>query len=186
MEQGMWLSSAWWHAVANEKARSKERWLLIGEGNALWVKIKRHPLVIQWEALVSEKENEKRKSAGGERRVVAAGERQRKATGGERSEKPQFPQQPTIQGAMGRLPSKLCKNKNNTDISLYQIYLHENILKYYRLNCFSHDRQLCNLLKAFPTVSLFKLVNAAVIFAFSSSLESHTVLLVSCSTVPHI
>ena len=35
--------------------------------------------------------------------------------------------------------SKLCKNENNIDISLYQIYLpkwHENIMKYYRLNSF--------------------------------------------------
>ena len=35
--------------------------------------------------------------------------------------------------------SELCKNENNTDISLYPIYLpklHENILKYNRLNLF--------------------------------------------------
>ena len=42
-------------------------------------------------------------------------------------------------GAMSKLSSKLCKNKNNTDISLYQMYqskLYENILKCYRLNLF--------------------------------------------------
>ena len=42
-----------------------------------------------------------------------------------------------IQGAIGKLPSKLHKNENSTDLSLYQIYLqklHENIWKYYRLN----------------------------------------------------
>ena len=40
-------------------------------------------------------------------------------------------------GAMGKLSSKLRKNENNTEISCYQDYLpklHENILKYYRLN----------------------------------------------------
>ena len=40
---------------------------------------------------------------------------------------------------MGKLLSKLCENENNTDTSLYQVYLpklHENILKYYRLNLF--------------------------------------------------
>ena len=43
---------------------------------------------------------------------------------------------------MGKLLSKLCKNENNTDISLYLIYLpklHENILKYYRLNLFKES-----------------------------------------------
>ena len=41
--------------------------------------------------------------------------------------------------AMGKLSSKLRKKENNTDISLYQIYLlklHENILEYYTLNSF--------------------------------------------------
>ena len=40
---------------------------------------------------------------------------------------------------MGKLPSKLCKNENNTDILIYQLYLpklHENIVKYYKLNLF--------------------------------------------------
>ena len=38
---------------------------------------------------------------------------------------------------MSILSSKFCKNKNNTDISLYQTWLltlHENILQYYRLH----------------------------------------------------
>ena len=40
---------------------------------------------------------------------------------------------------MDELSSKLCKNENNANISLYQIYLLkfcENILKYSRLNLF--------------------------------------------------
>ena len=40
---------------------------------------------------------------------------------------------------MGKLKSKLCKSENDMDILLYWIYLpklHENILKYYRLNLF--------------------------------------------------
>ena len=40
---------------------------------------------------------------------------------------------------MIKLSSKLRRNENNTDISLYQIYLpklYENILKYYKLNLF--------------------------------------------------
>ena len=40
---------------------------------------------------------------------------------------------------MGQLLSKYAKIKNNTDFLLYKIYLpklHENILKYYRLNSF--------------------------------------------------
>ena len=40
---------------------------------------------------------------------------------------------------MSKLSSKSCKNKNNTYITLCQIYLlklHENIQKYYRLNLF--------------------------------------------------
>ena len=42
-------------------------------------------------------------------------------------------------GATGRLSFKWSRNENNTNILLYQIYLwklHENILKYYRLNLF--------------------------------------------------
>ena len=45
-----------------------------------------------------------------------------------------------LQGAiMDKLPSKFYKNENNTDISLYQLYLsklNENILKYERWNLF--------------------------------------------------
>ena len=40
---------------------------------------------------------------------------------------------------MSKLSSKLHKNKNNTDILIYLIYLpkiHENILKYYKSNLF--------------------------------------------------
>ena len=41
---------------------------------------------------------------------------------------------------MGELLSKLYKKENNIEISLYEIYLlklHENILKYKRLNSFT-------------------------------------------------
>ena len=40
---------------------------------------------------------------------------------------------------MIKLSSKLCKNENHSDISLYQVHLpklHENILKYDRLNLY--------------------------------------------------
>ena len=76
------------------------------------------------------------------------------------------------QGAIGKFLSKLCKTENNTNISLYPIYLpklHENILKYYRFNLFkeiaidfNHSLYMTlEILKDFLTVSLFKLVNAA-------------------------
>ena len=80
---------------------------------------------------------------------------------------------------MSKLSSKLYKNKNNTNILHYQIYLPkllENILKYYRLKLFeeittgiNHGLQLGSLLQAFLTVSLFKLVNTTIILAYSSS-----------------
>ena len=44
--------------------------------------------------------------------------------------------------AMCKLSSDVCKNENNFDISLYQIYQpksQENILKYYRLNLFKEN-----------------------------------------------
>ena len=48
----------------------------------------------------------------------------------------------------------------------------------YRLNLFKEiiidfNHSLRKLLQAFPTVSLFKLINAAIILAFSSSLVLH-------------
>ena len=56
-----------------------------------------------------------------------------------------------VQSAMSKLSSKSCKIQNDTDISLYQIYLPkllENILKFYRLDlfkeiaiCFNHGHQ---------------------------------------------
>ena len=69
---------------------------------------------------------------------------------------------------MGILLFELRKNENNTDVSLYQTYslkLHENILKYYKLDLFKEiDISLNHAplttseppVKAFPTVSLFK------------------------------
>ena len=77
---------------------------------------------------------------------------------------------------MSQLSSKLHKNLY-TDISLGQIYLpklHENILKYYSwiylkkspLASTTASKWLLNLLQAFLTISLFKLVNASIILAF--------------------
>ena len=50
---------------------------------------------------------------------------------------------------MGKLSTELCKKENNTDISLYQIKLHENILKYWGLDLFkeitigfNHDQKM--------------------------------------------
>ena len=73
------------------------------------------------------------------------------------------------------------KNENNTDISLYQIYLpnlQENILKYYWFNLFKEIFISFNY--GFETISKssvrlsdcphVELVNAAGIFAFNSSL----------------
>ena len=48
------------------------------------------------------------------------------------------------------------------------------------------SRWLKNLLQVFPMVSLFKLVNAAIIFAFSCSSVLHKVLLISLNCTPHI
>ena len=44
-----------------------------------------------------------------------------------------------MQCAMCKLSSKLRGNENNSDILIYQLYLlklHENVLKYYRLDLF--------------------------------------------------
>ena len=46
------------------------------------------------------------------------------------------------------------------------------------------SRHLRNLLQAFAMVSLFKMINIVVIFAFSSSLKLHCILFVSHSSVP--
>ena len=74
---------------------------------------------------------------------------------------------------------------------MYLPKLHENILKYYRLNLFKEirlastmvARWLWNLLQAFLMVFLFDLLNPAIILAFCSSLVLLGVLLVSCSTM---
>ena len=89
----------------------------------------------------------------------------------------------------GKLLSKICKNENNNYIALYQICLpklRENILQYYRLNLFkeiiigfNHDVQV------FPMV-LFKLLNAAVILAFSSPLIAWSFVILSLDRVPYI
>ena len=61
--------------------------------------------------------------------------------------------------------SKLRENENNFDISLYPLdlsKLHENILKYYRLNLFKEiSKASYESPQIFATVSSFKLVNAA-------------------------
>ena len=84
---------------------------------------------------------------------------------------------------MGKLLSKLHKNENKTDNSLYQIYLlnlQKNILKYYRLNLFkeiaigfNHSFQM-TLEHPASLTTLFKLVNAAI-----------TLTLISYSTMPY-
>ena len=46
---------------------------------------------------------------------------------------------------MGKLSSELCKNENNTDISLYLPELHDDIFKYYRLNLLKKKRKKSSL-----------------------------------------
>ena len=68
-----------------------------------------------------------------------------------------------------------------------EIYLKKlNSLKKSLLASITASRQLWSLLQAFLTLSLFKLVNAAVILAFSSFLALLGVFLVSHSTLSHI
>ena len=80
---------------------------------------------------------------------------------------------------MGRLSFKLRKNKNYTDISHYQIYLptlHENVLKYNWLNLFKEiaidfNHGLWTISESPESLFdglFFKLVNVAIILAFSS------------------
>ena len=82
---------------------------------------------------------------------------------------------------MGKLTSTSRKNENNTDISVYLIYLrklHTDTRKIYGFNFFEEiaigftiaSRRLRNLLKVFLAVFLLKLINAAIMLAFSSSL----------------
>ena len=94
---------------------------------------------------------------------------------------------------MGKHTSKLYKNRNNTDILFYQIYLqklYEHNLKYNSLNSFKEIaisfnnclQTISESLASFPEIFLFKLINAAIIFAFSLSLVWHSVLLANCSS----
>ena len=88
-----------------------------------------------------------------------------------------------MQNAMGQFLSKfskLHKNENNTDISLYLIYLpklHKNILKYFRLNQLKeiaiHFSQPQNFLLVFQMVFLFERVTSSLFLAFSLSLLLH-------------
>ena len=53
-----------------------------------------------------------------------------------------------IQVVMGKLPSKLHKNENNPNISLYPMYLpkfHKNVLKYYRLDLLKRNHHWLQL-----------------------------------------
>ena len=83
-------------------------------------------------------------------------------------------------------------------ISLYRVHfpkLQENILTYYLINFIPLNKlsmaltmassRLWNQLHAFSTISLFKLVNAAVTIVSNSSFRLHRVLLVSRTTSLH-
>ena len=96
----------------------------------------------------------------------------------------------------GKLLSKLYKMKKSSDILICQVYLpklHENVLKYYRLNLFkeiaisyNHGLKMTSESpKTFLTVSLVKLVNATITFVSSWSLVLLGVFLVSFSTVSY-
>ena len=83
-------------------------------------------------------------------------------------------------GVMGKLSFQFSKNENNTDISLYQIYLPklpEN-MKYFRLNLFKE------IAIGFNQTTLESPANLSD-DAFSSSLMSHRILLVSHTTALH-
>ena len=93
-----------------------------------------------------------------------------------------------IHGTVGELWSKLHKkNKNDTNISLYQIYLpklHGNILKYYESNLF---KEIPIVFKhGFFHGRLDKFLNVAIILSLNSSLVLHRVLFVSNLIMPHI
>ena len=88
---------------------------------------------------------------------------------------------------VGKLSPKLRKTLSNCDIShkhIYQNYMKisENTIdevhsKKSPLASILASRRLQNLPRSFPMISLFKLVNVAVIIAFSSSLVLHRVVL---------
>ena len=72
-------------------------------------------------------------------------------------------------------------------------YIYENYMKHLKIlsiNLFKEiapgfNHILLTIWKISANLSLFKLVNTAVIFVFSSSLMLHVVLWVSYSTVPY-
>ena len=102
-----------------------------------------------------------------------------------------------VNDGIGKFSSKLCKNKKDTDISLYQIYLpnlRANIFKYSinfiylkkkSLLASTMASKLRYLLQVVLMGFLFKLLNATITLAFYSSLVLHIVLLVTCSTMPN-
>ena len=84
-----------------------------------------------------------------------------------------------IKGFVPELRSRECFCVSGFLCSMYICYEHSMYVSHI------HVWVCYNLLQVFLTVSMFKLVHAVVILAFSSSLMLHGVLLVSCSTVPH-
>ena len=87
LEPEVWSSGDYWHADTNKKARSKNRWLLIEECDALWVKIKTptgHSKNSNW--WVMKESEEKSKSAGRDRKASEGSKG--KLAGGRRNEKP--------------------------------------------------------------------------------------------------
>ena len=75
-----------------------------------------------------------------------------------------------IECTMGKLSSKLRKKEKYTDILLYQTYLFKEITI-----DFNHNFQTTSKSPAsVSTVSLFQLVNTAIVLAFGSSLVLYT------------
>ena len=97
--------------------------------------------------------------------------------------------------AMDKLMSRLCKNENNSSISIQPI-ITKIILKYLKILSTKFILTNCHWLQPrFPddfwinckpferrTDSLFEMVNAAVILAFNSLFVLHWVLAISCLT----
>ena len=95
-----------------------------------------------------------------------------------------------IQGALDKLSSKLKKKEINSNISFYHIYLqtfHEIISKYYRSNKLIEITMSFNYsLQSTVDSPLIRLVNAAIILAFSSSLVLHRVFSTSLDSAPRL
>ena len=85
---------------------------------------------------------------------------------------------------MSKLSPKFGKNENITVISSYQNHMKISLDQIY--DSFNHGLDTTSKFpeRVFDALP-FKLVNAAVILAFSSSLEFQIVLMVFLSTAPH-